>query len=74
MNLFRIRYTKYFLTGTMQNLTHVDEIMYPESSRDRVIKEIERNIKTRRVIQGIGGSAYYITHYELVKKDDNSNR
>ncbi len=68
MNIFRVRYTKYFLTGTLQNLSHVEEVMYPESSRDRVVKELERNIKTRRVIQGLGGTAYVITHYELVKR------
>lgn len=61
--MFKIHYSIRMMSGVLTGLVLDCYINYPESSKERVVRDFEKDIKDERQIRGIGNSTYVILSY-----------
>lgn len=64
---FSIHYKVHFVSGILEGIKTELSLTYPMSSFERIKKDMESDIKSRRVIDPSpnGSSMFYITDYRI---------
>ena len=64
MEKFTIEYNITFVSGNLSGLSTACKLDYPMSSKKSVVRQMENDISSKRIIEST--SSYFITSYEVI--------